>query len=47
MDTTDETLTMTDTTQAEENPGQSNRTILAEDPIKEFQEYLQDIGVRI
>ena len=47
MDTTEETLTMTEPTRTEENPGQNNRTILTEDPIKEFQEYLLDIGVRI
>ena len=47
MDTTEETLTMTEPARAEENPGQNNRTILAEDPVKEFQEYLLDIGVRI
>ena len=47
MDTTDETMTMKETARTENNPEQDNRTILTEDPVKEFQEYLLDIGVRI
>ena len=47
MDTTDETLTMNETARTKESPEKDNRPILTEDPVKEFQEYLLDIGVRI
>ena len=47
MDTTDETLTMEETARAEESPDTNTKTILNEDSVKEFQEYLLDIGVRI
>ena len=47
MDTTDETLTLNETARTEENPAKDNRPIQIEDPVKEFQEYLLDIGVRI
>ena len=47
MDNQDETLKEKETARKEEDPGKEIRTIPKEDPAKEYEEYLQNIGVCI
>ena len=47
METTDETPVLKETARKEENPENENRRNRTEETVKEFQEYLLDIGIRI